>query len=202
MIERFKKAQEARAAAATHTSPFGSSSGTEKKRIAHVPNVMGFLSNKPKTTPISSASTLSSSSSLSKLQQKPATLNGRLPVTNNNNKPVPAVAKLPRPTIALETNCRVSASIRQRYLNILCDETLKIYDREQDAYDRAVEEEKQAYAKCNSKVVYINVITNLVQKIRREAEGSGNKAPTTNQSIFNLIFRNNSVIRCTHSSGA
>lgn len=63
---------------------------------------------------------------------------------------------------------------------MLCDETLKIYDREEDAYERAVEEERQAYAKCNSKVVYINVITNLVQKIRREAEG-GSKAPVINQ---------------------
>ena len=71
---------------------------------------------------------------------------------------------------------------------MLCDETLKIYDREEDAYERAVEEEKQAYAKCNSKVVYINVITNLVQKIRREAEGGNSKTPVVHHGNFIFLL--------------
>lgn len=85
---------------------------------------------------------------------------------------VPPTPKLPRPVIAVELGCRVPANIRQKYLNVLVDETLKIYDREEDAFQRAVEEERTAYAKCSSKVVYVNVITNLVQRIRREVEST------------------------------
>lgn len=191
MIERFKKAQEARAAAAAKAAPFGSppgASGADKKRIAHVPNVMGLLTSRAKPAPgaaASSALSASTASSPMRPQQKPAAgpVNGvsRVAATSSSNQPA---VKVPRPTIAIETNCRVPASIRQRYLNVLCDEALKIYDRAEDAFERAVEEEKQAYSKCSSKVVYINVITNLVQKIRREAEGSGNKASVSfNQGI-------------------
>lgn len=203
MIDRYKAFQEAKTASASgaqswpqHSSmsqriaaPSSSSSSAEKKRIAHVPNVMGLLTSKPKNTPAVTAPGLSVSSALPTGQQQPTAqqkaVGGnafRRPVPNKTTTPtastVPAVKapppKLPRPMIAIELGCRVPANIRQKYLNILVDETLKIYDREEDAYERAVEEEKQSYAKCSSRIVYANVITNVVQRIRKEAENSNN----------------------------
>lgn len=179
MIERFKKLQEAKSLASgsssvqTSSLPSSASSGTEKKRIAHVPNTSTMCSSKPNVSqPTASLS-------------KPTVQQSRtLPVATVKPTVQKAVPKLPRPTIAVELGCRVPASIRQKYLNVLVDETLKIYDREEDAYQRAVEEEKTAYAKCSSKVVYINVITNLVQRIRREVE-SNSSQPASSQSIFN-----------------
>lgn len=216
MIDRYKAFQEAKTASASgaqswpqHSStsqriaaPSSSSSSAEKKRIAHVPNVMGLLTSKPKNTPAVTAPGLSVSSALPTGQQQPTAqqkaVGGnafRRPVPNKTATPtastVPAVKapppKLPRPMIAIELGCRVPANIRQKYLNILVDETLKIYDREEDAYERAVEEEKQSYAKCSSRIVYANVITNVVQRIRKEAENSNN--PTSaNHSISNDFF--------------
>lgn len=78
--------------------------------------------------------------------------------------------KLPRPIIAVELGCRVPATVRQRYLNVLIDELLKIYDREEDAYERAVTEESQCYARSNSKTVYLNVVVNIINRIRKEKE--------------------------------
>jgi hypothetical protein len=172
MIERFKKHQEAKAAANSSSSSSSASTppttskaptrlaplppptlpGGDKKRIAHVPNLPGLLSgSKPKPP---AASLLSQAAK-------------KLP------QPKAPQANLPRPTIPVEFGCRVPANVRQKYLNVLVDETLKIYDRQEDAFERAVEEEKTAYTKSSSKVVYVNVITNLVQRIRREAsEGS------------------------------
>nr|CAG4650757.1 EOG090X01LQ [Simocephalus serrulatus] len=190
MIDRFKKLQEAKAAAEaqswpqpsstphrTATAPFPTSSGTEKKRIAHVPNVMGLLSGKPKATPAVSPALPTSSAAgqpQQSVQQQKTLGNSVVRRPAVPNKPANPPTKLPRPMIAIELGCRVPATIRQKYLNILVDETLKIYDREEDAYERAVEEEKQSYAKCSSKVVYVNVITNVVQRIRREAESTSN----------------------------
>lgn len=204
MIDRYKKLQEAKAAAEAQSwpqpsstphrvaAPFPTSSGSEKKRIAHVPNVMGLLTAKPKSAPVSSPA-LPTSSSFPTSQQpsQPPRMFGstavRRPVVPVN-KPTSSPAKLPRPTIAIELGCRVPATIRQKYLNILIDETLKIYDREEDAYERAVEEEKTSYAKCSSKVVYVNVITNVVQRIRREAESSNNPTSTSQGSNLNIQF--------------
>jgi hypothetical protein len=215
MIDRFKSFQEAKAAsgeqswpqlsstsqriAAPRPSPSSSSGGAEKKRIAHVPNVMGMLTSRPKAAaPATVTPGLPAGSGLPTNQQQPTTLQRaalpgnnafRRPVPNKAaGPPVPAVKapppKLPRPMIAIELGCRVPANIRQKYLNILVDETLKIYDREEDAYERAVEEERQSYAKCSSRIVYANVITNVVQRIRREAESNSNPSSTIQSMKF------------------
>ena len=178
MIERFKQHQEATAAAtaAANTSSSSSSSsatpspastskpmarfgpfpppplpGGDKKRIAHVPNLPTLLTaSKPK---------IPTGSLLSQAAKK---------------LPPPKVPpqNLPRPTIKAELGCRVPANVRQKYLNVLVDEMLKLYDRQEDAFERAVEEETASYAKSKSKVVYVNVVTNLVQRIRREGTGN------------------------------
>nr|CAG4646056.1 EOG090X01LQ [Macrothrix elegans] len=199
MIERFKKLQEARAtttpaqpvpvaspspSSSSKPNPFASPScGGEKKRIAHVPNVMGLLSSKPKAaTPSASLNQPAVQPNLPKPGPFGSNAIKKPNPSSGTGKAAPAVTSLPRPTIAVEMGCKVPANIRQRYLNILVDETLKIYDREQDAFERAVEEEKLAYGKSSSKVVYINVITNLVQRIRREvAENGTNNKNATNQ---------------------
>ncbi len=66
--------------------------------------------------------------------------------------------------------------MRQRYLNIFVDEMLKIYDRDEDAFERALTEEKQCYDRSSSKTVYLNVVVNTVNRLRREAESAGSKS--------------------------
>ena len=214
MIDRYKKFQEAKAAVQQppwpqttsapqrHAPP--SSSGPEKKRIAHVPNVMGLLSAKTKiTAAINSGLPASSALPAGQVQQSSQQPPQQRTLGSNAVRrpalPIKTAApppQLPRPMIAVELGCRVPANIRQKYLNILVDEMLKIYDREEDAYQRAVEEEKQSYAKCSSKVVYVNVITNLVQRIRRESESSNN--PTSaNQSKIIIFLKDNLVCLLT-----
>ena len=95
--------------------------------------------------------------------------------------------KLPRPIIAVELGCRVPATVRQRYLNVLIDELLKIYDREEDAYERAVTEESQCYARSNSKTVYLNVVVNIINRIRKEKETT-EKAEKSKKKKKNLFF--------------
>lgn len=41
-----------------------------------------------------------------------------------------------RPIIAAEANSKVPTNVRQRYLNLFCDECLNIYPEDQDAFER------------------------------------------------------------------
>nr|CAG4643032.1 EOG090X01LQ [Ilyocryptus agilis] len=207
MLERYKKLQEAKAAAtvvANAVPPTCSSSSSRlsslstpscsepKKRIAHVPNVSSLLAPKPKSI-ASSTQQPGPSAPVQQRQQQQQKFPGNGALNSPANKVSPLVPKLPRPIIAVEFGCRVPANVRQKYLNVLVDETLKIYDREEDAYQRAVEEEKSAYSKCSSKVVYVNVITNLVQRIRREVESGSSKA-VTNQSTDRKIMSHSAML--------
>lgn len=167
MIDRFKKLQAAAAAAAASPRP-KLTPASDKKRIAHVPNVLGLLTSRPRTAQTNSAGDKTSTAPV-KVPQMAGKAAGSAPTA------VPRQTSLPRPVIAVEYGCKVPANVRQRYLNIFVDEMLKIYDREQDAYDRAVAEEKQCYSRSNSKTVYLNVVVNNVNRLRKEAESGGVK---------------------------
>lgn len=207
MIERFKKMKELKeqaataAAATTSLSTVSSTSSSTmslstkriahvfnasapsssegKKRIAHVPNVAGLLTTKPRVVPsVSSVGSVSGSAG----SAAPSMFNPLAKKTTVGLKttkpPLARQCQLPRPVIAIELGCRVPATVRQRYLNVLIDELLKIYDQEQDAYDRAVSEESQCYARSNSKTVYLSVVVNMINRIRKERESAATKSDT------------------------
>nr|CAG4640649.1 EOG090X01LQ [Eulimnadia texana] len=222
MLERFKKLQESRTVpltkpstvVASPTVSLSSSSSTVslslsssstslalsavassgKKRIAHVPNVLGLLTPRPRTATVSSAS--SATSSLAAASSRSSASSAK-PGNSATAKAAPRQTTLPRPVIAIEYGSRVPASVRQRYLNIFVDEFLKIYDQEQDAYDRAVSEESQCYARSSNKTVYLNVVVNNVNRIRREAESGGGvvRVPEANhQAEGRVVVSHSSVL--------
>ncbi|XP_043909905.1 RNA exonuclease 1 homolog isoform X2 [Protopterus annectens] len=79
-----------------------------------------------------------------------------------------------RPVIPAEYGSKVPTNIRQRYLNVFIDECLKFCASDQEAIDRALEEEKAAYDRSSSRVVYLNVAVNTLKKLR-------NLIPSTSQ---------------------
>nr|CAG4651609.1 EOG090X01LQ [Triops cancriformis] len=145
--------------ARTPAPPSFALQGPNKRRIAHVPNVASLLqNNKVAKTTSPSKPTTSTSNSGNKPATSPAT---------------PRQTTLPRPIIPTDFGSKVPASIRQRYLNILVDECLKFYTKEQEAYDRALAEEQNCYARSSNRNVYLNVVVNCVKKIRTEASSKG-----------------------------
>lgn len=73
-----------------------------------------------------------------------------------------------RPTIPAEYGSKVPISVRQRYLNTIIDECLPLYQKEEDAFKRGLEEELSVYKRASNKNVYLNVACNTIKRLRTE----------------------------------
>ncbi|NXC90382.1 REXO1 exonuclease, partial [Cercotrichas coryphoeus] len=150
----------------------------EKRRIAHVPNAA--LTAAAKQSLRSSKATLggrsvtpSNDSEAPTLPLKPCTLAGMASKTTSTIVPkrvayVPSLQSttLQRPVIPTEFGAKVPTNIRQRYLNLFIDECLKFCSSSQEAFDKALAEEKVAYERSTSRNIYLNVAVNTLKKLR------------------------------------
>ncbi|XP_060089108.1 LOW QUALITY PROTEIN: RNA exonuclease 1 homolog [Heteronotia binoei] len=149
----------------------------EKKRIAHVPSSAAL--------PVATSCTpggpqravpprsMASSNGTDALSLKARTLAGMASKTTNTNVPkriahAPSLqsATLKRPVIPTEFGAKVPTNIRQRYLHLFIDECLKICSSQQEAFDKALSEEKVAYKRSTSRNIYLNVAVNTLKKLR------------------------------------
>ena len=81
------------------------------------------------------------------------------------------------------------ANVRQRYLNAIVDECLKLYrgDKEK-AFARATKEEKSCCERGKTRTVYLNVVVNCVKKLRNEVvDSSKNPTPSTSGVTSGII---------------
>ncbi|XP_075682591.1 RNA exonuclease 1 homolog [Rhinoderma darwinii] len=65
-----------------------------------------------------------------------------------------------------ESGCKVPRDIRQRYINSFVEEFLKESATVQEAFDKALAEEKSIYDRCGSKNMYLNIAVNSLKKLR------------------------------------
>ncbi len=91
---------------------------------------------------------------------------------------------LRKPIIENDTrNVKIPVSVRQRYLDTLVDECLKLSGGdEQRAYRRAVDEEKQCCEKSKTRSVYLSVVVNRIKKLRGEAASTTTSASTVSNN--------------------
>eukprot|EP00106_Octopus_bimaculoides_P012535 XP_014779977.1 PREDICTED: RNA exonuclease 1 homolog [Octopus bimaculoides] len=88
---------------------------------------------------------------------------------------------LKRPTITPDSSSKVPVAIRQRYLNLIIDEYVKLIDSEWEAMKKGEEEEKDVYRSCNTKVGYLNKAIHLIKRLRSGCLGTLKKLlPSTN----------------------
>ncbi|XP_019368847.1 PREDICTED: RNA exonuclease 1 homolog isoform X2 [Gavialis gangeticus] len=167
----------------------------EKRRIAHVPNAALTTAAKQtlackKITPVGSVP-LPNNSETSVLALKARTLAGMASKTSSTNKPkriahAPSLQSttLKRPVIPTEFGAKVPTNIRQRYLNIFIDECLKFCSSAQEAFDKALSEEKVAYERSTSRNIYLNVAVNTLKKLRSLAPNSPSSVnKTSNKKV-------------------
>lgn len=88
--------------------------------------------------------------------------------TQKRTAHVPNVKNLKRPTIPAEYGSKVPISVRRRYLNTIIDECLPLYQKEEDAFKRGLEEELSVYKRASNKNVYLNVACNTIKRLRTE----------------------------------
>ena len=56
--------------------------------------------------------------------------------------------------------------LRQKYLDSYIDELLKVTLDPKEAYERGQQEEKQLFERCSSRMVYLNLATQVLQRLR------------------------------------
>ncbi|ERE72426.1 putative RNA exonuclease 1 like protein [Cricetulus griseus] len=144
----------------------------EKRRIAHVPNP------RLATTPTGAKRALPASSSQVSHGPEPGsqplktrTLSGMASKTTTTVIPKriahsPSLQSLKKPIIPKEFGGKVPTVVRQRYLNLFIEECLKFCSSNQEAIEKALNEEKVAYERSPSKNIYLNVAVNTLKKLR------------------------------------
>ncbi|XP_030396569.1 RNA exonuclease 1 homolog isoform X3 [Gopherus evgoodei] len=175
----------------------------EKKRIAHVPNVALSTGAKQitvgikKTIPVSSV-TAPNGSEAPTLTLKARTLTGMTSKTTTTalqkriaHAPSLQSASLKRPVIPTEFGAKVPTNIRQRYLNLFIDECLKFCSSSQEAFDKALSEEKVAYERSTSRNIYLNVAVNTLKKLRSLVP---NSPPCVNKTSNRKVVSHEAVL--------
>uniref|UniRef100_A0A2R9BAE3 RNA exonuclease 1 homolog n=1 Tax=Pan paniscus TaxID=9597 RepID=A0A2R9BAE3_PANPA len=135
----------------------------EKRRIAHIPNPrLAAAPTGAKRTLAASGSQPSNGPEPGGQQLKTRTLSGMASKTTTTITPKriahsPSLQSLKKPIIPKEFGGKVPTVIRQRYLNLFIEECLKFCTSNQEAIEKALNEEKVAYDRSPSKNIYLNV---------------------------------------------
>uniref|UniRef100_A0A5F7ZU24 RNA exonuclease 1 homolog n=1 Tax=Macaca mulatta TaxID=9544 RepID=A0A5F7ZU24_MACMU len=144
----------------------------EKRRIAHIPNPrLAAAPTGAKRTLTASGSQPSNGPEPGGQQLKTRTLSGMASKTTTTITPKriahsPSLQSLKKPIIPKEFGGKVPTVIRQRYLNLFIEECLKFCTSNQEAIEKALNEEKVAYDRSPSKNIYLNVAVNTLKKLR------------------------------------
>uniref|UniRef100_A0A8D2F567 RNA exonuclease 1 homolog n=1 Tax=Theropithecus gelada TaxID=9565 RepID=A0A8D2F567_THEGE len=144
----------------------------EKRRIAHIPNPrLAAAPTGAKRTLAASGSQPSNGPEPGGQQLKTRTLSGMASKTTTTITPKriahsPSLQSLKKPIIPKEFGGKVPTVIRQRYLNLFIEECLKFCTSNQEAIEKALNEEKVAYDRSPSKNIYLNVAVNTLKKLR------------------------------------
>ncbi|XP_045126567.1 NK-tumor recognition protein-like [Portunus trituberculatus] len=147
------------------------SSGKNKKRIAHVPNVNSLLSEQEKIK------RHGHSSISSRISAKVAKASGVVPETTAHTVAkggkriahTPRIGALAKPIIQPELGSLVPQNIRQRYLNALIEECKK-FTSEKESFNIAAAEERVCYKRAPSRMVYLNLVVNAVKRLRTQQQ--------------------------------
>ncbi|XP_066551290.1 RNA exonuclease 1 homolog [Amia ocellicauda] len=161
----------------------------EKKRVAHRPGPSapaartGPVEGKKAGSSVASPSR-SGSSSLSVKAHTSAAMPSKTSNTTVHRRvahtPTLKSSSLKRPVIPTEFGAKVPTNVRQRYLNIFIDECLKFCASEEEAFEKALEEEKVVYNRSSSRNIYLNVAVNVLKKLRSQSNSPvspANKSP-------------------------
>ncbi|XP_076775542.1 RNA exonuclease 1 homolog isoform X2 [Arvicanthis niloticus] len=144
----------------------------EKRRIAHVPNPrLAATPTGAKRALPASSSQVSHGPEPGSQPLKTRTLSGMASKTTTTVTPKrmahsPSLQSLKKPVIPKEFGGKVPTVVRQRYLNLFIEECLKFCPSNQEAIEKALNEEKVAYDRSPSKNIYLNVAVNTLKKLR------------------------------------
>lgn len=115
------------------------------------------------------------------------TIAGTAAKTEKRTAHVPKKDVLKRPTIVAEYGSKITAMVRQRYLNLIIDEYSKLIPSQKEAISLGVHDESEVYKNCNSKLGYLNKAIHLIKRLRGNNVDIMKVSNTDNQLITNKI---------------
>ncbi|XP_067011222.2 RNA exonuclease 1 homolog [Anabrus simplex] len=195
LLDRIRKVKESQAA---EENAAQQQQGANRVRIAHVSNVPLLLSAKTKvekwlntchTNPNPTSKNVPPSrpplpyTGISKPNILPSiprtqTIAQTAPKHGRRIAHKPPSDILVRPVIA-EAGGKIPVSIRQNYLNILVDEYLKLCPTQKEAFDKAVQEELAIFNRSSTRLVYSNLMPNMINRLRKSALNQVGKAASS-----------------------
>ncbi|XP_029462364.1 RNA exonuclease 1 homolog isoform X2 [Rhinatrema bivittatum] len=89
-----------------------------------------------------------------------------IPLRKTVQMPPPKVITRRRPSVIPEIGSKVPHDTRQRYVNFFVEECLKVCSSVEEAFEKALSEEKAIYDRCGSKNMYLNIAVNTLKKLR------------------------------------
>ncbi|KAM9330671.1 RNA exonuclease 1 homolog [Gastrophryne carolinensis] len=91
--------------------------------------------------------------------------------------------------VGRERSSKVPHEIRQRYVNSFVEEFLKESASVQEAFNKALAEEKAIYERCGSKNMYLNIAVNSLKKLRDQHSMSKLNyfSELTGRTLYNLL---------------
>lgn len=150
----------------------GISAPRERKRIAHFPSpCLATGPTDAKRTLAASSRQRSNGSEVGRQPWKTRNRSGMAPKTSttNSSKRIarrPSLRSWKKPIILRKSGCRVPSVLRRGYLQLLTKECLQFCASEQEAKEKALNEEKVAYHRSPNKNVYLNVVLNTLKRLK------------------------------------
>ncbi|KAM4053383.1 RNA exonuclease 1 homolog isoform 2-T2 [Anomaloglossus baeobatrachus] len=153
------------------------------KKIAKLSGSLPSIFCEKNAQSVSTGDTCNGSSAI-KLRTPSGMASKTSAVTTKRRSHVPSLqsAALKRPVLPTEFGAKVPTTVRQRYLNLFIDECLKFCQPQEEAFNKALEEEKMVYSRSSSRNIYLSVAVNTLKKLR--SQGSEKKPfPIANKKV-------------------
>ena len=155
------------------TSGIGSSSqpGGSKSRVAHTATSGPAVLSKVKQQLVAREK---AKEVMAASKQTPAITN----VKGTQRKAhTPSSAVVRKPFVTPDPKSKVPTTVRQKYLDTIIQECLKISGGDElEAYTRAEREEANCCRKASSRMLYLNLVVNTIKKLRVEATAAAASA--------------------------
>uniref|UniRef100_A0A665WZZ6 Zgc:152968 n=1 Tax=Echeneis naucrates TaxID=173247 RepID=A0A665WZZ6_ECHNA len=111
--------------------------------------------------------------------------NEKQPTVSSYGQPLPTKRKLKQQSEA----AKVPHDVRQRYVNMFTEEFLKTSASVNDAFEKAVTEERGVYNRSANKLKYTSIAVNLLKRLKNQsAASSKGKNLRKHHTLLNLFF--------------
>lgn len=94
---------------------------------------------------------------------------------------------------------KISLNLRMQYYNLMVKHCIVIYTSKEDAWERAQNDELAVFKKCHTPLIYKSSALLAINKLKKEAEGSGNVSLQPKMLSHDVILDGKKAQQCSWS---